>query len=518
MFRPRAPRILRQLRMHGARPDPFAGLEDAGHAAIDIAARLVGNMRDEAVNVYGKEGVQAHLKPGDLAAKFPKSAPVDPVPMEALLRQFEADIVPGCLLWQHPKFMGFYPANSSSPVVVAEALTAAVNSVGLQWASNPIAAELEVVVMDWLCEMIGGEDTPFMHASQKGGGLLQSVAGEAVLNVMLCARIAKQRELAPPDEGDPEELFYRDSSKLVVYFSSDAHFCIQKAARTTGMRSRKVPPRWCETKRNLFLHPEDLQKAVEADVAAGLTPAALFLVCGSTNTCAFDPVGDFKPIAEKHGMWLHVDAAYAGPSFILPEFQQALARPILDAATSFNFNGSKWFLCGMDSAFLFVRDKRLLTQAHSASASYMASAEDGVSIYAPELKDWGLFLGRKFRALRIYMVLSYFGVSGLQAHLRHTIALAQRFSSLLDRRQDLFRQPVATTLGLICFQVLDANGGGPSRPRTLGLVDHLKNHGGFFLLPSELQGEAIVRVALGGALTEAKDVEQLFDAMMGYFA
>ena len=226
---------------------------------------------------------------------------------------------------------------------------------------------------------------------------------------------------------------------------------------------------------------------------------------GTTNTSSNDPVGDFEAIVEQENLWLHVDAAYAGPSWTLPEFQHRF-KDVERIATSFNFNGSKWFLCGFDSAFLWVNDRNVLKHTFSASGAYLApNAGDG--IYDPELKDWAVPLGRRFRSLRIWMVINYFGVEGIQAHLRSSISLADHLRSKLASRPDLFEIPIDTELGLVVFALK----GGCAQTQMLCDTLLTKEGGEFCVYPSKLEGKTIVRAALGGVLSDAGDVDAFYD-------
>lgn len=352
--------------------------------------------------------------------------------------------------------------------------------------------------MDWLAVLLGlGGD--FLHRSRKGGGLIQNTAGEAIANIMVCARVRKQRQLHP--ELSWEESFYADSSKLVVYMSDQTHFSGPKACRVAGLRVRSVPARLVEG--NYRLSSEDVRRAMAEDKAAGLVPCAIQLNYGSTNTSGCDDAAEFEGLVREEDLWLHVDAAYAGPSWMLEEFR-ADAAAISRVATSVNTNGSKWFLCGFDSAFLWVRDRSLLTSVFAATDIFMAPADDA-GVYAPEFKDWSVPLGRRFRSLRIWLTLEYFGTEGLKRYLRSTLGQAHWLRARLSEHPE-FEQPVHTRFGLVCLRL---RRGGAA---TEALGAHLLS-AGFLVYPSKIDGQSALRVALGGARTGQKDVEALWNEM-----
>lgn len=466
-------------------PDPDT-IRDLGMQTLELLCRHFGQLPDKPV--------KANVKPGELAAQFEQQAPTSGSPFQEILQKVEQRVLPGATHWQHPRFMAYYPASTSVPAVLAEAVIAAIGSVGLQWSANPIATELEVVVMDWLAQLLGlGGD--FLHKSGKGGGLLQNTAGEAIANVMVCARVRKHRQLHP--SMDWSESFYADSSKLVVYMSDQTHFSGPKACRVAGLRTHTVPARFLDG--NYRLHPDDLRKAIAEDKAAGLVPCALQLNYGSTNTCGCDRAEDFEAIAKEEDLWVHIDAAYAGPAWMLEE-HRADAAAVARVATSVNANGSKWFLCGFDSAFLWVRDRKLLTSVFSATDIFMAAAESG--IYNPEFKDWSVPLGRRFRSLRIWLVLEYFGTDGIKAYLRQSVEQANWLRAKLDAHPK-FEQPARNKMGLICLRLKS----GGTDTDELGSV---LLAAGFLVYPSKIDGQPALRVALGGARTSQQDVEALW--------
>ncbi|KAJ9464690.1 Tyrosine decarboxylase 1 [Diplonema papillatum] len=442
------------------------------------------------------------LKPGDLAAKFAEGAPSAPSDFSAILKDVEEKIMPGVTHWQHPQFMAYYPANTTVPSVLADAVITALGAVGLQWASCPIGTELEVVVMDWIAKLMG-IDGPFLHTSKKGGGMIQSTASDIAAAVAVCARTRKHESLGITGE----ERFYADSSRFVRYESSDTHFSGKKAARVAGMRCRQIRPELLPDTGNYGITSRQVAAAIEEDLAQGLVPCMVNLNHGTTNTCGYDDPKGFKELAEKYDVWVHADCAFAGSALLLPE-RHGLSRELQEACTSFNINGSKWMLCGFDSAFLWVRDRRLLLNCFSASCDYMMEDLSAQSVYSPEFKDWAIPLGRRFRSLRVWMVLQYFGSEGIRDFIRDGNRQADYLRAQVDATEG-FEQLVSTDLALVCLCVRNKAGDNVSE----AVADALQE-AGYFIGASNLRGTPMIRVALGGVNTTLAEVKHLWDALV----
>mmetsp|Transcript_17634 Transcript_17634/g.37750 ORF Transcript_17634/g.37750 Transcript_17634/m.37750 type:complete len:494 (+) Transcript_17634:835-2316(+) len=469
-------------------------LQQYGKLTVDLLQRHFEGLPTKAI--------KPQASPGDFAKRFREKAPEQPTEFAELLKKIEEDVLPGVTHWQHPRFMAYYPSTTSLPAVLSETIVAALGSVGLQWSANPIATELEVLVMDWLTEMLG-LGPAFLHTSGVGGGIIQNTAGEAMANIMVCARVRKHRSMQPDLPRD--EAFYANSSKLVVYFSDQAHFSGPKACRVAGMRPRVIKARKIDG--NYRLSAEDVQSAIQEDKANGLVPTVLFLTYGTTNTCSFDRPADFESIAREENLWVHVDAAYAGPAWMLPEFKKD-SEAVGRIATSVNVGGAKWFLCGFDSCFLWVRDRRFLTDVHSATDIFMAPGND--DIYSPEFKDWSIPLGRRFRALRIWMVIEYFGTDGIKAFLRRALDQADFLRGKIAEHP-AYEVAIDSGLGLVCVRFANEN----STERVGDLSRHLQD-AGFLCYPSQVEGKPMLRVALGGSATREDDVEGLWKEMNSF--
>jgi len=455
--------------------------------------------------------VKPHIDPGTVAAKFAEHAPDQPSDIATLLNIFQNNLLPAVTLWQHPRFFAYYPAATSIPAIVSELLIASLGSVGLQWSANPAATELECVIMDWLLDLLHApKESSFRHKSKQGGGIIQNTAGEALAAIMVAARVHSHLNAADNSAAAKnisiEDMYWQDSSSLVVYMSDQSHFSGPKAVRVAGMRLHKIPAQKLADG-NYGITASQVRQAMEKDRKNGLQPCAVQLNYGSTNTCGYDDLNSFRGFSEQEQVWLHVDAAYAGPALILPEFRE---RSLLmqEISTSFNFNGSKWFLCGVDSAFLFIKDRQLLKRVFAADGDYMARS-DAEQIYNPEFKDWSIPLGRRFRALRIWMVLSYFGRQGLQEFLRKGIEQADAARKKIDA-SGLLKQIAKTDLGLVCFRL--ASDDLSKNDLFIKRIEDLSDSGQKFLIyPSVIEGQKFLRLALGGVHTEMKDVDLFLD-------
>ena len=484
--------------------NPFQLSSQQLSSSVDEALTLLKDHLDK----LGSLPVKAQVEPGAVAAQFAQGVPESGQSLTELCAHIQKNLLPAVTHWQHPKFFAYYPASTSIPAIVSELIIATIGSVGLQWSANPAATELECIVMDWILDLLQApKESPFRHTSRQGGGIIQNTAGEALTIVMVAARIqAHCRKHKESQTLSLEDLYWQDSSSLVAYMSDQTHFSGPKAVRVAGIRLRKLPAQRLANG-NLGITAAQVREAMQKDREQGLTPCVVQLNFGSTNTCGYDDLASFHGFAESENVWIHVDAAYAGPAFILPEWQKS-SHTLQDIATSFNFNGSKWFLCGFDSAFLFIRDRKLLKQVFSADGDYLARVHDE-EVYNPELKDWSIPLGRRFRALRIWMVLSYFGREGLQHFLRRAIDQADHARARIEASSS-FEHIVKTDLGLVCFKLKTDDK--IKNESFIKKLEALSDHGKQFLIyPSLLAGESFLRLALGGVETELHHVDEFLD-------
>eukprot|EP00397_Hematodinium_sp_SG-2012_P032427 GEMP01034527.1.p1 GENE.GEMP01034527.1~~GEMP01034527.1.p1 ORF type:complete len:487 (+),score=108.71 GEMP01034527.1:51-1511(+) len=481
-------------------------LRHLGEQTIDILCRYYERLAENDTSVN-----QKHAR-GEAASHFSEEPPEEPKmhEFEKVIADVEHKIIPYLCHWQNPRFMAYYPSATSLPAILGDALVAGLNPVGLQWAASPISTELEVVVMDWFASIIKlPKNSPYRHRSKIGGGITQGTASEAIFAAVAAAKYKKQKELYQMSKGggeisaeEREELFYADSSKLVGYISDQSHFSCAKATRLNNIRTRMIPTEFY--KGNYVLRAHAVEAAMKEDRAKGLVPCVVLLTYGSTNTCAFDDVEEYREISKE--IWIHLDAAYAGSAWVLPD----IPTPPLEICNSFNFNGSKWLLCAFDSAFFFVKDCNWLKDVFSASGDYLHQSETDQTIFDPEFKNWSLPLGRRFRALRLWLVVEYYGARGIREHVQKGVNQGHFLRAKIDEHNSL-EQSVTTNLGLVVAHAKAGN----EATRLLG--EHLVAKG-FLVYPSKIKDAVVLRFALGGLLTEMVHVETLWSEVERYFS
>eukprot|EP01060_Flectonema_neradi_P001486 TRINITY_DN10899_c0_g3_i1.p1 TRINITY_DN10899_c0_g3~~TRINITY_DN10899_c0_g3_i1.p1 ORF type:complete len:505 (+),score=79.24 TRINITY_DN10899_c0_g3_i1:572-2086(+) len=483
--------------------DPKA-LRKLGNATLQVLEKHLSPVSNTSASVLPT------VKPGELASQF-GSMPEKPQEYNSILKDLEKKILPGVVQWQHPNFMAYFPANTTVPAAMGDLVITSIGTLGLQWASCPIATELEVVVMDWIAKLfgIGG---PFLHTSKQGGGMIQSTASDCAVAVASAARVKKLTQLLQQSGRSPSEIadlrFNSDASKLVTYQSTCTHFSGEKAARVAGIRCHKIKSKLLKKTGNYGITVADVEKQIKEDLAAGLTPCMVQLNYGTTNTCGYDDLAGFDRLRKKYGLWIHVDAAYAGSTWALPEFHPR-SKQVAAVADSINVNASKWMLCGFDTSLLYVRDKRPLLDIFSATDNYMADDVDVDcgAVYSPEFKDWGVPLGRKFRSLRVWMVLSYYGKSGIQKSIRNGISCADFLREKVESDPN-FVSVARTDTSLVCFRVVSSSGRNISRE----ICDYCTTQG-YFFNPSVLNGDVFIRVAFGGVNTTVSHAKKLWKVL-----
>ena len=373
----------------------------------------------------GVEGlpVRSQAQPGDLLNALPPGAPEQPEPMERILSDFRRLIPPGMTHWQHPSFFAFFPANSSPPSVLAEMLTAGMAAQCMLWETSPAANELEARMMEWLQQLLG--------LPQGWRGVIQDSASGATLCAILAAR-EKARESAPVES-------------LTFYTSAEANSSVHKGARIAGFPLDCI--RSIDTNERQAMKPEALAQALAADRAAGLTPACVVITLGTTGTGAMDPLAEIGEICRREDVYLHVDAAWAGSALILPECRHLLDG--IEQADSFVFNPHKWMFTNFDCSAHFLKDPESLQRSLSINPVYLQNTRDE---QITEYRDFGISLGRRFRALKLWFVIRAFGAEGLREKIRSHIAWAQRAGTKIEAADELpvdYRpQPGAAHLAL----------------------------------------------------------------------
>jgi aromatic-L-amino-acid decarboxylase len=395
-----------------------------GHAAIDWVADYI---RD--VEQYP---VLPGVRPGDIRRQLPGEPPRQGESMDEILRDFRAIILPGVTHWNHPRFFAYFPANHSGPAILGELLSAALGVNAMVWQSCPAATELEEVTLEWLRGMIGLPDT--------FRGVIQDTASTATMVALLCAREQATRFVA-----NAQGLRAATGGTLRIYASAESHSSVEKGAKAAGFGAANVVK--VAVDEDYALNPHELERRIADDLAAGHRPCCVIATVGTTSSTAIDPVPAIAAIAKAHNLWLHIDAALAGSAAILPEKRWVLAGA--EQADSLVFNPHKWLFTNFDCSAFYCRKPEVLTATFTIDPEYLKTGFDrGATNY----RDWGLQLGRRFRALKLWFVLRYYGVEGLQAMLREHLALAQDFARWVDE-SDTFERLAPVPLNTVCFRM-----------------------------------------------------------------
>jgi aromatic-L-amino-acid decarboxylase len=458
----------------------------AGHELIDWVADYRARARDGAFRVAPA------IEPGALRGALPVEPPQQGEPPEAILADLDRLILPACTHWQSPNFFGYFPSNSSLAAVLGDLASSGLAQLGITWQSSPALTELEEVMTDWLRQMLGLPDTL--------RGVIQSTASDATLVALICAR---ER---PTGYGAARGGLQAAERPLVIYTSAHAHSSVDKAALLAGF-GRDVL-RHVETDADFAMRPDALAAAMAKDMAEGRVPCAVVATTGTTGTTAIDPIGALAEVAARYGAWLHVDAALAGSAMILPECRRLWAG--IELADSLVLNPHKWLGASFDCSVYYVRDVQHLVRVMSTNPSYLQTAADGT---ATNYRDWGIPLGRRMRALKLWFLIREQGVEGLQRRLRRDLAHAQWFAATIDAATH-WRRLAPVPLQTVCVRHEPPGLDGAALDRhTLAWAERINASGRAYLTPSQLDGRWMVRVSFGIENTERRHVEALWTLM-----
>lgn len=454
-----------------------------GHDLIDwIAAYL------ESVDQYP---VLSQARPGEIRAKLAAHPPTDGESFDAVMRDVVHVILPGITHWQSPNFFAFFPANNSYPSILGELLSSGLGVQGMLWATSPACTELEMQVMDWLVDMLALPDA--FRSTGTGGGVIEDTASTSTLVALLAAR-----ERATAGRANRSGV---EAGKLTVYASSQAHSSIEKDVRIAGIGSDNL--RLVDVDESFAMRPDHLASLIDADRAAGRTPAFVCATVGTTSSLAIDPLPEIGPICAEAGAWLHVDAAMAGTAALCPEFR--FIHEGLQFADSYVFNPHKWMLTNFDCSAFFVRDRAALISALSITPEYLrnqASESGAVTDY----RDWQVQLGRRFRALKLWFVIRTYGVSGLQEMVRRHVALAGEFAAWVEADPE-FELAAPPSLDIVCFRHVTGDAA------TMTVLERLNASGKLYMTHTRLGDRAAIRMCIGQRTTERRHVEAAWQAV-----
>lgn len=438
--------------------------------------------------------VLSQVQPGYIRTRLPPTAPYQPEPVEAIFNDINSLIIPGMTHWLSPKFFAFFPATVSTAAFLGEMLCTGFNAVGFNWLASPAMTELEMVVMDWLANMLrlpksftfGGTGSV---TSGGGGGVIQNTTSEAILVTLIAAR---DRAL--------ERIGSENMQKLVVYCSDQTHSTFTKASKVAGIHHCNIRSIPTNLTGGFSLCPVRLRRVLKDDVAEGLVPLYLCATVGTTSTTAVDPLEPLADVAKDYGMWFHVDAAYGGSACICPEFRHYLNG--VERVDSLSMSPHKWLLSYLDCCCLWVQRSDRLVKALSTNPEYLKnkpSESDSVVDY----KDWQVGTGRRFKSIRLWLVLRSYGVENLQNHIRSDIRMAKKFERFV-RSDPRFEIVVPRLFALVCFR-LNPNPRGESGCTELlnrKLLDWVNLTGKVYVTHTIVGGVYMLRFAVGATLTE----------------
>lgn len=442
-----------------------------GHEVVDWMADYLENIRDYPV--------LPKMQPGDLVDRLPDAAPERGEPMETILQDFERSIVPAVTHWNHPRFHAYFAISGSPPGILAEMLTAALNVNGMLWKSCPALTELEQVTLGWLRQWMGLGPEFF--------GIIYDTASISSMHA-----IAAAREMA-----DPEARTRGNSGGLTMYTSEHSHNSIEKGAITLGIGQNNV--RQIPVDENFRMRVDVLRERMEADREAGHKPFLVVATVGTTSTSSIDPLPAIAGVAEEFGAWLHVDAAYGGAAAVVPEL-----RGILDGAErahSLVVNPHKWLFTPVDLSVFYTSRPDILRRAFSLVPEYLKTAEDPRAI---NYMDYGVQLGRRFRALKLWFVMRNYGHEGVCEIIRTHIGYAQKLADLIRSHPD-FEVAAPTPFSLVCFRYRGSD------EDNRALLENVNASGKAFLSHTVLNGRFVLRLAIGNIATRWEDLEEVWE-------
>nr|WP_315404023.1 DOPA decarboxylase [uncultured Pseudomonas sp.] len=453
--------------------------------------QLIDRIADYRANVASLP-VMAQVEPGYLKHALPQAAPQQGEPFEQILADVDQLVMPGLSHWQHPDFFGYFPSNGTLSSVLGDFLSTGLGVLGLSWQSSPALSELEETTVDWLRQMIG--------LSGAWSGVIQDTASSSTLVALICAR-ERASDYALVKGG-----LQAQARPLMIYTSAQAHSSVDKAALLAGFGKDNI--RYIEVDKAFAMRPEALAAAIEQDLAAGLQPCAVVATTGTTATTALDPLEPIGRIARAHGLWLHVDSAMAGSAMILPECRWMWTG--IEQADSIVVNAHKWLGVAFDCSLYFVRDPQHLIRVMSTNPSYLQSAVDGE---VKNLRDWGIPLGRRFRALKLWFMLRSEGVEGLQQRLRRDLGNARWLEQQVGAAPG-WEVLAPVQLQTLCIRHQPGGLEGEALDRhTRAWADRLNASGAAYVTPATLNGQWMVRVSVGALPTEREHVARLWEGL-----
>jgi aromatic-L-amino-acid decarboxylase len=435
-----------------------------------------------------KYPVLSQVKPGEIQASLPLSAPQTGEPFARMMQDIDSKILPGITHWQSPNFYAYFPSNTSFPSILGDLISSGLGVQGMIWATSPVATELETRVLDWLADMMGMPEK--FKSTSTGGGVIQDTASTSALTAVIAAR-----ERATGFRSNEKGI----EKKLTAYISTQTHSSIEKAIKIAGIGRDNL--RLIDVDEKFSMRPEQLKKQIQEDKAAGFTPFFICAAIGTTSSNAIDPIAKIGEIAQNENCWLHIDAAMSGTAMLCPEYRHYIKG--VELADSYCFNPHKWMFTNFDCDVFWVADREELINSFSILPEYLRNqATESGQVF--DYRDWHVQLGRRFRSLKLWFVIRHYGVEGLQFHIRKHIALAQKFTAWVNHSDDfeIFAEP---PFNLVCFRHKTGD------DFNMQLMNMVNETGKAYFTHTKLNGQVVLRMSIGQTHTEEKHVKATWD-------
>ena len=454
------------------KPEEF---QQAGYAIIDWITDYYKNVESYPV--------MSQVEPGEIKSNLSEDPPDNGESMERIMHDLDQIILPGITHWQSPSFFGFFPCNISGPSILADLISSGLGINGMLWSTSPACTELETHVLDWLADML---DLPnHFKSTGTGGGVIQDTASSS----SLCALIAA-RERASKGQSNEEGCI----EKMIVYTSEQAHSSIEKAVMISGLGRKNL--RLIKVDDSFAMRPDDLERKIKDDIKSGFIPVYVCATVGTTSSTAIDPLKVIGKICKKYNIWFHVDAAMAGTAAVCPEYRYM--QEGLDLADSYTFNPHKWMLTNFDCSCFYVADRNALINSLSVLPEYLKNqATQSGTVF--DYRDWHIPLGRRFRSLKLWSVIRYYGIQGLRKYVRRHINLSKKFAGWVEA-DDRFELMAPTPLNLVCFRYKKSN-----KFNELFLSE-INNSGKLYLSHTKLDDFYTLRICIGQSHTKEKHI------------
>lgn len=456
-----------------------------GHQVVDWIADYLTHV--------GEYPVLAQTAPGDIRHALPDKPPLQPEPMETILADFERVIMPGITHWNSPGFLAYFGITGSGPGILGEMLSGALNVNAMLWRTSPAATELEQVTLDWLRQMLGLPHPLF--------GIINDTASSGILYALVAAR-----ESLPLHIRQQGMAGRSDVPRLRYYASQEAHSSVDKAGIVLGVGQEGL--RKIGVDSEFRMDVKLLEQAIQEDITEGWLPFAVVATVGTTSTTSVDPVPLIADICERYGLWLHVDGAYGGSAAVDPAMRWALVG--CERADTLIVNPHKWLFTPIDCSVFYTRKPDVVKAAFSLIPEYLRNTESGGE-EVPNLMDYGTSLGRRFRSLKLWMIMRYFGQEGLAARIREHVRLGQLFSQWVGESPE-FERMAPTPFSTVCFRAHPRGMDDEAQLEALNdrIMSRINAHGRFFLSHTKLNGKFTIRVAIGNLHTTERDIQDLW--------